>query len=417
MTPAMVLASSVCALVALVWSAVLAWLAIGALIRRRQLQRRFSAQPVRSQVGRSVLLVRPCAGVDPGLLDNLLSFAELRTQADLSLVMTVDDPGDPALPIVEQAAAQLCERGLDASVEVHPPTGPNRKASLLAGVLGGERGRAAQLWVNVDSNVDLAGYELDALLGALKSDSGPGRLGAVWAPWSELREGEGLGARASEAVLGGALTALPLLCGIYPGGFTGKVWAARPEAVADAGGLARLVDYLGEDFEMSSRLRAAGWGTEVAPVFVHSRGGSPSLDSVIERFSRWMLVVRTQRAALMPSYLLLFFATPLVLVLAGLGAYGRPTLALVAVGLAVFARALITLGARHWSRRRGFLGAWIDAPLSDLVLLLAWVRAMGSREVEWRGHRLRVGRDGRLLPMLSEASAAAGNENENDNES
>jgi ceramide glucosyltransferase len=38
----------------------------------------------------------------------------------------------------------------------------------------------------------------------------------------------------------------------------------------------------------------------------------------------------------------------------------------------------------------------LDAALSDLVLMLAWIRAVSRREVEWRGHRLRVEPGGQL---------------------
>lgn len=378
---------------ALVWALVLVWLAIGALLRRWQLARRFAAQEFPRAADRTVLLVRPCAGLDVRLLENLVSVAEIRTRARLRVVMTVDDPDDLAKPIAEQAVAELRDRGIDASFELHPPTGPNRKASLLAGVMLGPRARGADFVINVDSNVDLGGFELDRLIGPLLADP---ELGATWAPWVEERTGTTVGARASEAVLGGTLTAFPLLCGIYPAGFVGKVWAMRGEAVS-ASGLRELVAYLGEDLEMSSRLRAAGWTTDVAPILARSRGGNPSFAGAVERFSRWMLVVRSQRLALMPTYLLFFFPTPIVLALAGVGALARPIVALVAASLAVLARTLITLGARYWSGRAGVLGALVDAPLSDAALGLAWFKAMRSRHVNWRGHPLRVDRSGRLV--------------------
>ncbi|MFO7565972.1 MAG: glycosyltransferase [Enhygromyxa sp.] len=389
----MLTASSVAAYLALIWAAVLVWLAIGAALRRYQLHARFRSRPRPSAAGRRVLIVRPCAGAEPGLRDNLLSITEARSTAELRLIMSVDSPDDGARPIAEEVAAHLRGLGFDARVEIHPPIGPNRKASMIAEILR-EHGRAHELVVNVDSNVDLANFELDALLAPVL---GPDRVGVAWAPWVEHRGFAGVGPRASEAVLGGSLTAFPLLCGIHPNGLVGKIWAARLDALAAAGGFGELASYLGEDLAMADRLRAAGWTIAVVPVLGRVRGGQPSLAQVIERIGRWMLVVRGQQPRLLPTYPLFFFATPMVCALALLGAAGSPELAATALGLAVGARLLVTLAARYWSGRGvRALPTLVDAVLSDSVLMLAWLRAVSRREVEWRGHRLRVEPGGQL---------------------
>jgi hypothetical protein len=87
-----------------------------------------------------------------------------------------------------------------------------------------------------------------------------------------------------------------------------------------------------------------------------------------------------------------------VLLLAGVGAFTEPMIALTAASLAILGRVIVTLAAQHWSGRRMGLGRVIvEATLGDLALGLAWVRALTRRDVEWRGHRLRVEPDGRLL--------------------
>lgn len=390
---AVLVASSIAAWLALIWAAVLMWLAIGAALRRHQLHARFRSAVRPSASGRRVLIIRPCAGAEPGLRDNLLSIAEATTCAELRVVMTVDSPNDGARPIVEEVAVQLCERGFDARVEVHPPIGPNRKASMLAEVLR-EHGREHEIVVNVDSNVELAGFDLDALLAPVLAAD---RVGVAWAPWVERRGFAGVGPRASEAVLGGSLTAFPLLCGIHPNGLVGKIWAARIEALAAAGEFGQFARYLGEDLAMADRLRAAGWSIAVAPILGRVRGGRPSLDEVVERIGRWMLVVRGQQPRLLPAYPLFFFATPMVCALALLGLLAIPELAASGLALAVAARLLVTLSARYWSGRGVRpLATVVDAVLSDLVLMAAWIRAVSRREIEWRGHRLRVEPGGRL---------------------
>src|SRR5690606_25872268 len=212
-----------------------------------------------------------------------------------------------------------------------------------------ERGRDHELVVNIDSNVDLDGYDLDALLAPVLDELT--RVGVAWAPWTEHRKFPGVGPRASEAVLCGSLTAFPLLCGIHPNGLVGKMWAARIDALTDAGEFGELADYLGEDLAMADRLRAAGWSVAVAPVLGRARGGQPSFSQSVDRFARWMLVVRGQQPRLLPSYPLFFFATPLVAGLALLGLAANPTLSAVALGLASGVRLLVSLLARYWSGR------------------------------------------------------------------
>ncbi len=391
-TPAVSTASNVSAFVALAWAAVLAWLAIGAAIRRAAMGRRARARASVAANEARVLLVRPCAGAEPGLLENLVSVASLASTARITVVMSVDDPRDAARPIIDAAVERLRAAGIDAHGEVHGPVGPNRKASML-GQVSRNHGDW-EFFVNVDSNVDLSGYPLDELLAPLLRDP---RVGASWGPWSELREHPGLGPRASEAVLGASLTAFPLLCGIYADGLVGKIWAARREALAECE-FESLTHYLGEDLEMANRLRQRGWGIVAAATLGRARGSEASFCSVVQRFGRWMLAVRGQRPKLLPTYPLFFFATPMVLALACFGAIERPKLALVAVGLAAAARVIVTLAAQHWSgRRMGPLRVIVEAGLGDLALGLAWVWALTRRDVEWRGHRLRVEPDGRLV--------------------
>lgn len=393
------LAAHVAAWLAIAWSATLAWLAIGAVISRRRLDRRFAAgsTAIRTTLGGPpVLIMRPCAGAEPDLLANLCSLTSARSSLPLHVVMAVDDPDDLARPAIEAALVELRAAGITASAEVIANRGPNRKASILAGLLEGHRQHAVV--INIDSNVDLAGFDFDRLIAPLLADD---RIGTIWVPWSERRGAgmTGMGPRASEALLGGSLTAFPLLCGIHPKGLVGKFWAA-PRDVIDRIAFADLVDYLGEDLEMARRLLAAGLRIEAASLLVRSPGGPPTFAAAVERFARWMLVVRAQQLPLSFSYPTLFFATPMVLVLAAFGALARPELGSIAVGLAVLARMIVSLAARHWSGRSLALGpAVVDAALADLVLGLAWLRAWTSREVTWRGHRLRVDRDGRLQSL------------------
>jgi ceramide glucosyltransferase len=210
-----------------------------------------------------------------------------------------------------------------------------------------EHGRSRDVLVVADADVDLAEMSLVALAGGLSP-----RLAARWAPVVE-RDADTWPDRASRAVLTASLHAFPVLAALDRDLLVGKALAIDTDALARIGGLASLAD--GE---------------------------------VFERYVRWILVVRAQRPARLASYPLLFAAMPVACVLAIVAAVpGAATLALAS-------RAIVAAVAAHRSGRG--LAAVADAPLADLLLLAAFVRACGPARVRWRDRELRLGEGGRV---------------------
>lgn len=352
-------------------------------------------QKPREQVPRVVLL-RPCAGAEPMLEHCLLSAGACqRAGLEVHVVMLTASETDTAMPVAQNAAATLRAGGLTASCRVVPPRGPNRKASLLAGAL--EAYPEADVVLVADSNVDLRGLDLLQMVQPLLDEP---TLGAVWVPPVQRRWADGplsSGARASEAVLNGSLHAFPLLSALDARGMVGKLFGFEPRAVAAAGGLDAVVDVLGEDMELARRLREAGFTTRsapfVAPSYVHMR----ELGAAVDRYARWMAVIRGQRPHLLPTYPLFFAPLPLVLVLSAVGAAALPQTATLAVGVALSGRTLVALTAR-WLAGDGLAlrHALGDILLAEIVLSSAFVRVLRSRELAWRGTALRVDRGGKL---------------------
>jgi ceramide glucosyltransferase len=200
------------------------------------------------------------------------------------------------------------------------------------------------------------------------------------------------GDRASQALLGASLHAFPLLSRIDRHGMVGKLVALRRASLEAVGGFASLARVLGEDMELGCRLAGRGEKVVVAGATARSLAAGRSLGAVVARYARWVAVVRGQRPLLLPSYPLLFASAPIVAALA-LGA-GAPAIAGAALGL----RVALARAAQAACGRRGSLpSALAEALLADTLLLAAFVRAVGSREVEWRGERLRVLRGGILV--------------------
>lgn len=361
-------------------AALLAWAAVVAAVSLRAAWGRGLPALSTATGERDVLVVRPCAGREPRLAETLASTRHL--PRDARVVFAVARADDPAHDVAQVACDALRADGRDVVVRVTGASGANQKAAQLARVIAAER---CVVVVNLDSDVDCATVDLHALVAALGGD---GALGAVWAPVVE-DGGVTLGDRASDALLAGSLHAFPLLAALDPRGLVGKVVALRREALDRVGGFDALTDYLGEDMELARRLRAAGYRTRAASFVAVSRVRGRTWGAAVARYARWITVIRAQRPALLASYPALFFATPL-LVGGGLAA-GAPAV----VALALAARLVVAASGRRASGG-AMTRALADVVLADALLACAFVVALGTREVRWRGRVLAVDAGGTL---------------------
>ena len=133
------------------------------------------------------------------------------------------------------------------------------------------------------------------------------------------------------------------------------------------------------------------------PLRAYSTASGRTLAAARDRYARWLLVVRSQRPALLASYPLLFFAAPLQVALGASCLTAHRSFALAVMLVAAGARMLVAAGARRaaglsFSLRATALDSW----LGDLVLCAAWLRALTLREVHWRRGVLRFDREGLL---------------------
>ncbi|MDI1428169.1 glycosyltransferase [Polyangium sorediatum] len=337
----------------------------------------------------TVLVVRPCAGSEPSLERTLASLARAKRSFDVRCRFAIEEASDLALPAARMAAEALARAGIEAEIVFTGGGGPNRKAAQLAAVAEG-----ADVLIVTDSDVDLDGVDLDALVAPLV---GPSPAWVAWAPPAEHAHPRTLGDHASAAVLGASLHAFPLLARLDPRGLVGKLFAIRASALAAIGGFGSLVHYLGEDMEIARRVRAKGGSVVAVPIVARSLAEGRSWEAVIARFSRWLTVIRVQRPLLLWSYPALFFATWPIVLLAVAFAFVVPQVALGAALLALLARLVIALAAaRAAGRPVGLASALRDAVLADVVLAFAFTRALRSRTVLWRDRVLVVDRAGLL---------------------
>ena len=363
------------------WSTTVAGAHATAWFRAR---RRASPRPPTGLVPRALLL-RPLSGAEPALRTCLA-----RTGGVPTVVFCVGSSDDAAHPVALAAARDLTRTGVQATVTCTAALGPNHKVDQLAIALE-RHPEPCDVVVVCDSDVRLDAGSLQAALLRFQDPA----LGMVWfAPVAT--SSRSCGDRSAQAVLSGSLHAFPLLAGIDPRGVVGKLLLVRRSALEPVGGFASLRHHLGEDMELGLRVRAAGWRIERAEEPVRAVGRAVSFVDAVERFARWITVIRTQRPGLLWSYPLILGASTPALASTSIAAWRWPMLVMPAAFL-LLARMLVWQRARAYARLPIAPSAFLfDVVVADLVLWLAFVRALGSRRLRWRGRDLVFGPARRL---------------------
>ena len=167
----------------------------------------------------------------------------------------------------------------------------------------------------------------------------------------------------------------------------GSTMALRRASLDAAGGFAALRDYLADDYQLGARIAALGKEIALADSMVETNLGAGSWREVWRHQIRWARTIRVSN----PSgyFGLLITQVTFWSVVAWLTGYRKTAAAGIIVRLAASAVALCRI-----DRPRT---AWLIAvPLRDLFGLAVWCGGLVGSEVEWRGLRFRVQRDGRI---------------------
>lgn len=367
-------AATITGLFTVVWAFATTSTALWAVIRPRRSPRRTSNEE------RRLVVLRPCAGDEPELERALSSSAAARSPVRILIATAADSAG----PTASRVAGEIDE----AIVVTTGACGPNAKADQLARALA----RESDSWDAVlvaDSDVELSPTVVRALREALE------HADCAWAPPVEVLPTT-FADRVSAAILGASLHSFPLLARLDPGGIVGKTFAIRRDALASIGGFDSLVGSLGEDMELARRLRASSRRVVAVPEVAHSLARGRDLRALVRRYTRWLLVIRAQRPALLLTYPLVLAAAPLQVLAASLAIAGGAELGWLVLAFVVagrYATAALAQAAGPSGTRLPLVFPW----LADVVLLSALVGSVLSRRAHWRGASLRVDRDGALV--------------------
>ncbi len=340
-----------------------------------------------------VSILKSLKGVDPHMRAAFRSHCVL-DYPEYEVLFGVNDLSDPAVALVNEVQREFPQARLRV---VHCPQvlGANGKVSNLAQMLS--QAQYEHVLIN-DSDIlvepdflrrVMAGFA-DAKVGVVTTLY---RAVAGQSLWSKL---EALGI--STDFMGGVLVARELEGGIKFA--LGASMATTKSMLANIGGLASLVEVLGDDYELGARAAEAGYRVELASVVVETAVADYTWRAFWQHQMRWARNIKDRRFA---QYFGLVVTFGLAWGILGVIAEPGGWWAWAALLAMLIARAVaaVVIGEKVLRDRQIGRDWWL-IPLRDLVALGVWVASFFGNTVVWRGEKFRLG-DGKLKKMGDES--------------
>ena len=339
-----------------------------------------------------VTILKPVKGVDARMYAGFVSHCRQEYAGRFEILFGVSSGDDPAVAEVERLRVEFPEVAIRLVVCTER-LGSSGKVSNLVQMLAA--GTHEHCVIN-DSDIAVTPQYLARVMACFADE----RVGLVTAPYvgRTAVSGPGLTLWARLEALGiatdflpGVLTARRLEGGLHFG--LGSTLAVTRTALAKAGGLEPLTDYLADDYEIGARIAGAGYGVELCPEVVETTVPGYGLRGYWDHQMRWSRSTRDSRRW---GYVGLGITYAVPWALATMVASGFALWSFSLLSMVVLARVAVALVVGVGVLRDGQVlrDLWL-LPLRDFTGLVFWAWSFAGDTVVWRGEEFWL-RDGRL---------------------
>jgi len=328
-----------------------------------------------------ISVLKPLAGLDDGLEENLRGFFE-QDYPHFELLFAVRQETDPCVPLLRRLCTEHAHIPSRLILTGEPPY-PHAKVYSLTRMLAEAR---HDLIVMSDSDIRVT----PDFLRHVAAEFADGATALATCPYRAL-PGRSFWSRLEAAGMNttfwqGVLTAR-MLDGMKFA--VGPTTVARRKAIDSIGGIERVKNYLAEDFELGKLIAEAGFRVILSSYVVEHRIGSEDRATNFRHRIRWG---RTSRRSRPWGYFGQLFTYPLPLALLLVAAMPRWWPLLASTAVIRYASALfvsqVVLGARL---------NWALLPLEDLLGFAFWIAGFFGNSITWRGRTYRLDREGRAV--------------------
>ncbi len=367
-----------------------------------------------------VSILKSLKGLDPGMIDAFRSHCRQTYAGAYELLFGINSLADPAAAAVEQLKQEFPAHSIQL-IECPARLGTNGKVSTLSQLL--PHARHDFLLIN-DSDITVSPRYLERVMAHFGSEGGGGfnprtqstELTGASAPEMDqsapvaqpahpiglvttLYRGRAHGTFPSQLEALGIATdfqASVLLSKMLEGGLhygLGSTLAVSRKSLNAIGGLAPLVDYLADDYELGARIDRAGFSIALSSEVVETAVPAYNWRGFIDHQLRWYRTVRDARPW---GYTGLIFTHGLAWALLNVLASGLSPLSLWLLALSFFLRLTLamTVGAQVLGDHQVLPSLWL-LPLRDLIAMGIWVAGFAGNTILWRSERFEL-KDGKL---------------------
>jgi ceramide glucosyltransferase len=362
-----------------------------------------------------VSILKPLKGVDARMYAGFVSHCAQEYAGDFEILFGVSSLDDPAVGEIERLRAEFPECAIRL-IECPERLGASGKVSNLVQML--RQAKYDYILIN-DSDIRVSPSYLTRVMACFGVDDAGGEsepqrtrrrgenteksVGMVTVPYlgRTAAEGEGLTVWARLEALGiatdflpGVLTARKIEGGIRFG--LGSTLAVSREALAAAGGLEPLVDYLADDYEIGVRIARAGYRVELGGETVETTVPAYSARGFWDHQLRWARSTRDSRRW---GYVGLGITYCIPWAVLNCVASGFALWSFTLLSLVLLARVSValTVGVGLLRDEQVLRDIWL-LPLRDFFGLGFWAWSFASDTVVWRGEgfKLKHGRISRI---------------------
>jgi len=384
-------------LIPVLGGSVYAFLCLWAVIRFRREERAHKTATSVTQAFAEwppATILKPVCGLEKHQRENLRS-ACIQDYPEFQVVFSVQDAGDPALPLLYELQQEFGAERVTVAVE-NFRAGTNGKINNM---IGGLRHARHDVLVISDSDVRLNPDYLKTIIAPL----GKADIGCVCTfykaagadTWYEKVELLTLNADFITNVLFAHASGASRFC-------LGASAAIHRSTLEEIGGLEDLSDYLVEDYEMGRRVWERGKKVAIVPYFVDTVVDLKKPSAWWNHQIYWDQNTRAARPFAFFSTALIR-SVPFAFLFAALRLFDPIGLVVLAgaAGLRLVSAAFI-LG---WGLRdsEGVRSLWLLL-FRDLSSLATWLLAFTKRTTVWRGASFILTKDGRLVARNSGGS-------------
>lgn len=339
---------------------------------------RFRRRKTLPEFAPPVSILKPVRGRDPRFYEAILSHAT-QQYGTFEILFGVADAQDPALTDIHRLQKEFPT--LPIRVVATPNDAPNRKVGSLEALA--KEAKYDVMLVN-DGDILVTPDYLTRVVSLLQDDG----VGIVTC----FYRGRGTSAASRAEALGIATEFAPSVLVarlLSSSGFAlGSTMAFRRPELDAIGGFHSIREYLADDYQLGVRISALGKRVAMADTVVETNLGAGTWKDVWKHQIRWSRTIRVSR----PGGYFGYVVTQATFWCGVAALAGFPWLALAGVTVRLFAAAA-SLRALRVRQSVQF----VNVLLRDLLGFAVWCAGLFGNQVEWRGERFRLLKDGRIV--------------------